>query len=116
MDWSKNWNEKLSLPRPQHWSTKVIRAIALAWGAAEAVEAVAVGPVGSVALWSAAGAGALWSAAGAGALYLGAVFVDAVILTGRVAGEWFDENLDEIAPGARRNRTDVGVASPIRAR
>lgn len=107
MDWSKNWNEKLSLPRPQHWSTKVIRAIALAWGAAEAVEAVAVGPVGSV---------ALWSAAGAGALYLGAVFADAVILTGRVAEEWFDENLDEIAPGARRNGADVGVASPIRAR
>jgi|GEM_PF-5103347 len=106
MDWSKNWNERLALPRSQHWSTKVIRATAVAWGAAAGIEAVADGSVGSL---------GLWTAAGAGALYFGAVIADAVILTARVADEWFEEHLDEIAPGTRHARGDVGVAAPARA-
>ncbi|HWV38887.1 MAG TPA: hypothetical protein VN033_10480 [Vulgatibacter sp.] len=107
MDWTKNWNDSLSMPRSQHWSTKIIRAIAVVWGASASIETAVGGSSTST---------ALWSVAGAGLLYLAAVLADSVIFTGRLADEWFEEHLDEIAPGARQPRVDVGTPAPARAR
>ena len=107
MDWAKNWNDALSMPRSQHWSTKVVRAIAVVWGASASIESAASGTLTST---------AMWSVAGAGALYLAAVLADSVIFTGRLADEWFEEHLDEIAPGARKSRVEVGAPTPARVR
>ena len=95
MDWNKHWNEALHLPRAQHWTTKGLRLVAVGAAGAAAIQSIAGGALSGF---------ALLTMAGAVAAFAGAFALDAAICAWRVSESWFDENLDEIAPGHRPAR------------